>query len=282
VTEQPPWRAGIAFDEAGREDAALWFDRLVAAHPDLAGYRRVPQRLAVDQTVYLGPPPRFLVDFTADEAVLLRAIASGARIDELRARLRDRWEAAQRALFSLMARQAVTLQRGQSVHPESWKKILTDLEASLAIDSLGAAGIAAPIEPPPAAVEAKAPARAATPLAPEPSGPVAPADRAAGIELASDDGAPLELAEPFAAPPEEAPAPTAAASPNIDRSGAGLGWRRKPKRSADAQVAFDRGLSEIAAGNVTGGITFLRIALTLSPGDPEIAHHLGKVAFKPR
>ena len=84
-----------------------------------------------------GRRPRFLLDFNGDEAMLLRAIASGARIDELMARLRDRWPAAQRALFSLIARQALTFQRGQAVHPESWKKILTDVEASFAVESMG-------------------------------------------------------------------------------------------------------------------------------------------------
>lgn len=102
VSQRPPWRVGIAFDEASIEAGTRWFERLVAAHPRLGAFRRVPERIPVEATVYLAPPPRFLVDFTADEAAFLRAIASGVRIDELQARLRGRWAPAQRALFSLM------------------------------------------------------------------------------------------------------------------------------------------------------------------------------------
>lgn len=135
VSPQAPWRVGIAFEERSLAGSARWFDRLIAAHPGLGGYRRVPDRIRADATVYLGPPPRFLVDFTAEEALLLRAIGSGAQLYELMARLRDRWALAQRALFSLIARQAVTLQREQAVHPDSWKKILTDIEASLGLET---------------------------------------------------------------------------------------------------------------------------------------------------
>jgi hypothetical protein len=274
ASAQAPWRIGIAFDEGSLEQTAGWFERLVAAHPALAGYRRVPERLALDQTVYLGSPPRFLVDFTADEGVVLRAIASGARIDELRARLRDRWSAGQRALFSLLARQAVTLQRGQAVHPDCWKKILTDLEASLAVESLGKGGVAAPLER----------AAATTELGFAPPAPMQGYDPAQAydpthvIELEEDDGPPLEIGFSTDESPASRNAPYGPGVPR-DRSGAGVGWRRPPKRSADAQVALDRGLTEIAAGDVNAGITFLRIALTLAPGDPEIARQLGKVAF---
>ncbi len=147
VSPQAPWRIGIAFDEASQGESARWFDQLVAAYPGLGGFRRVPDRIRADASVYLGPPPKFLVDFTGEEAMLLRAIASGARIDELMARLRDRWPAAQRALFSLIARQAVTLQRGQAVHPDSWKKVLSEVEASLALDEMGK-GSATVVAPP--------------------------------------------------------------------------------------------------------------------------------------
>jgi hypothetical protein len=268
VSAQAPWRVGIAFDEGSLEQSARWFERLVAAHPALAGYRRVPERIALDQTVYLGPPPRFLVDFTADEAVVLRAIASGARIDELRARLRDRWSAGQRALFSLLARQAVTLQRGQAVHPDCWRKILTELEASLAVESLGTGGVAAPLEPAAATTELPV----ATPASMQAYDPTHV------IELQEDDGPPLEIGVVTDGSPPSRNAPYGPGVPR-DRYGAGVGWRRPAKRSADAQVALDRGLTEIAAGDVNAGITFLRIALTLAPGDPEIARQLGKVAF---
>jgi hypothetical protein len=137
VSPQPPWRVGVAFHDAFVPSAERWFEKLAAATPGIGAFRKVPERIALDSMVYLGPPPKFLLDFSPEEASLLRAIASGARLDELQAQLRDHWPAAQRALFSLLARSAVTLSRGQSAHPDAWKRILTEIEASLAVESLG-------------------------------------------------------------------------------------------------------------------------------------------------
>ena len=305
ASPQAPWRAGIAFDEATVAVAKGWFDRLVATVPGLVGARRIPERIPVDATVYLGPPPRFLVDFTADEAALLRAIASGARIDELQARLRRDWPAAQRALFSLMARQAVTLVRGQAAHPEAWKKVLTEVEASFAVESLGSfpeplarAQVAPPARAPRTETPvplATAQAQRAAPTSPAP--PPAPAappwathppDQHGLLEL-RDDGPSLELElpaprtatpVPLAATPVPAPTP----APRHDFTGAGVGWRaRAPRvRTPEAQGLYERAQAEIAAGHVNGAITLLRGALALSPGDPEIAETLGKLAFKDR
>jgi hypothetical protein len=111
--------------------------------------------------LYLGPPPRFLVDFTADEAALLRAIGSGAALYELVARFEIRGAVVDRALFSLLARSVVTMIRGQAVHPQAWKRILDQVEASLAVASLGTgpASLRAPPERP-----AATPVPRATPL----------------------------------------------------------------------------------------------------------------------
>ncbi len=295
VSAQAPWRVGVAFDEAVVPGAARWFERLVAAHPGLGSFRRVPEKIPVEAMVYLGPPPRFLLDFTADEAGLLRAIASGARVDELMARLRDRWPAAQRALFSLMARQAVTLTRGQAAHPDAWKRILTEVEASLAIESLGSAGppVAAPPSPRPAAPP---PGRTATPPptpratpAPIPSASpwgAPPRDPSRVVEIHDEGGPPLEIATPAPIRPGQEPAAAAIAAqpPKPDFKGAGVGWRaRAPRlRPPEAQKLFEEALGEIRAQNVNGAIALLRRALALSPGDPEIASELGKLAFKDR
>jgi len=289
VSPQPPWRVGIAFDDGALKESARWFDRLVGAHPGLGGYRRVPDRIRADATVYLGAPPKFLLDFNGDEAMLLRAIASGARIDELMARLRDRWPAAQRALFSLIARQAITFQRGQAVHPDSWKKILTDIEASLAVESMeNASDVVAPRAPP------RAPERpAATPPPFVPIRPVGgrryesawPAQQAHDpspvLDLQHDEAGPsLEIATPIGAPAWAEPTRPA---PSADFAGAGVGWRTAPRhRSGEAQAAFDRALAEIHAGRVSGAIALLRRALALAPGDAEIAAQLGQLAFKDR
>jgi hypothetical protein len=343
VSARLPWRVGIAFDEAALPESTRWFERLVAAYPGMGSLRKVPERIAVDATVYLGAPPRFLVDFSADEALLLRAIGSGARVDELQARLRDRWPAMQRALFSLIARAAVTLVRGHAVHPDSWKRILGEIEAALAVEFLGAGSpsLAAPPEPSPSStpVPGATPVPTATPL---PAWPAAPAPRSrpgtplpgsfppatsrpgtplpgafppatsrSGTPLPGshapaespwgtppqnpsplidlqDDGPPLEVAEPGQAPRGAARATDAGgawgrSAHDPDFAGKGVGWRKPQReRSPEAQAVFERAHAEFKAGNVSGAIALLRRALSLAPGDPEIAEVLGKLAFRDR
>ncbi len=305
VSAQPPWRVGIAFDDAKVHAGELWFEQLVAASPGLGAFRRVPERISLDTTVYLGPPPRFLLDFTAEEAGLLRAIGSGVRLDELKLRLRDRWPPAQCALFSLLARQAVTLSRGHAAHPDAWKKILTEVEAALAVEFLGtaAASLVAPPEPArPVATPSPAPRLAtpapAHPLATPPPRPARTPFAASGppaspwgtpardphrqIDL-PDEGPPLEVAVPTPARPRGAVrAEPAGWAPGADFEGAGVGWRTAHERSAEAQALFERALGEIRAGQVNGAIALLRQALAQAPGDPEIAATLGKLAFGDR
>jgi hypothetical protein len=298
VSPQAPWRVGIAFDEASLREAGRWFDALIVAYPGLGGYRRVPDRIRADATVYLGPPPKFLVDFSGDEAMLLRSIASGARIDELMARLRDRWPAAQRALFSLIARGTVTFVRGQAVHPESWKKILTDVEASLAVEELGRSGSSTVVAPPPfIPIHPGSPLPPATsPIRNQPGRPPeqAPAPERA-LELQPEEpDASLEL-EPMVTPGSagsmwtKTPPPMTSVSawtktplPPSDFDGAGVGWRKARQRSPEAQATFDQALAEIQAGATNRAIALLRRALQLAPGDPDIAAQLGKLAFKDR
>src|SRR6266568_2276868 len=296
VSPQAPWRVGIAFEEATLKECTRWFDLLVGAHPGLGGYRRVPDRIRADSTVYLGAPPKFLLDFSADEAMLLRAIASGARVDELMARLRDRWPVAQRALFSLIARQAVTFQRGQAVHPESWKKILTDIEASLAVEEMGRSGGGPILTPLPITpIRPSAPASVPTaPSRPVPVGspgfvpavspyasswPAAPAHAPTQpLELEPDDGsAPLEIEPTAPQGPLEPYARTPL--PGHDFQGAGVGWRKARVRSPEAQAAFEEALRELQAGATNRALALLRRALALAPGDPEIASQLGRLAF---
>jgi hypothetical protein len=294
VSPQAPWRVGIAFEDGSLKDCARWFDLLVAAYPGLGGYRRVPDRIRADSTVYLGPPPKFLLDFSADEAMLLRAIASGASIEELRARLRDRWPAAQRALFSLIARQAITFQRGHAVHPDSWKKILTDVEASLAVEEMGRSADGPVLAPAPIAPAPPAP----TPLptaTPVPRGPVPAASPYASmwpstparvshsrpLDLPDEGNTPLELERTGPQLPEHL-AYARTPLPVADFQGAGVGWRRARGRSPEAQAAFEEALRHLQTGATSRAIALLRRALAMSPGDPEIAAQLGKLAFKDR
>jgi hypothetical protein len=286
VSEQPPWRVGVAFDDAFVPSAERWFEKLVAATPGIGSLRRVPEKIPVEAMVYLGPPPRFLVDFSAEEAALLRAIASGARLDELMVRLRHTWPAAQRALFSLLARQAVTLSRGQAAHPDAWKRILTDVEASLAVESLGTA----PPVPVPRGPAPEADSET-TPIAMQPlAAPLPPPAEPAANPAASPWGTPardphpsLELGD--AGPPIEIAAPTSgfASGRPRDAGAAGAGrYAKAGERGAEAQALYDRALREIDAGSVSGAIALLRKALSLAPGDAEIAAVLGKLAFRDR
>jgi len=248
VSPEAPWRVGIAFDEGGFPEGARWFERLVATCPGAASRGRVPERIPVEATVFLGPPPRFLVDFTADEAALLRTVASGARIEALQAKFGARWPSAQRALFSLLSRQAVTLARGQAVHPDAWERILAGLETSAAVGW--------PARPDTPAAAAR-PAAAAP--APPPTGQAGVAHRA----VAAGAGRAAGPAQP-------------------DFLGAGVGWRAPRARPAEAQAVLDRARTEVQAGNVTAAIALLRRALAYAPGDAEIAGALGALAFKDR
>ncbi|HSN91758.1 MAG TPA: PilZ domain-containing protein [Anaeromyxobacteraceae bacterium] len=153
-TLSSPFRVGIAFEKGGQRSAGRWFEALLAADPSLAPRRGVPDRIRSDATLYLGPPPRHVIDFTAEEVEILRHVAAGATAGSLRTSFRDRWPSAQYALFSLLTRHAVTLDRGAAAHAEAWRPILQQAEASLALESLGSSpspspppGRAAPAAP---------------------------------------------------------------------------------------------------------------------------------------
>jgi len=178
TSPQAPWRTGIAFDEAACRQSKRWYERLVEALPGMPSLDRVPDRIALDAAVFLGPPPRFVLDFTPDEAIVLRAIGSGSTLDDLRIKLRDRWVPSQRALFSLIARHHVTLVRGEGVHPDAWKKILAELESSQALAELAPALTPAPV-----------PAATPAPAAPSPAVPASrPPGRSAEAQECLDRG----------------------------------------------------------------------------------------------
>jgi len=255
---QAPWRVGIAFDDHLVAATTRWFEKLLLAHPGMGAYRRVPERIPLDATIFLGPPPRFLVDFTAEEVTVLRQIASGISVDDLRVRLRDRWATALRAFFSLLARGHVTLTRGGSVHPDSWKKILSELEAALALEALGRE--ASPVAPPPLPAATPPPVRGAARAAWPPGAPEADDEGSGERVLVGLD----EM------------------KPAADFQGAGVGWRQPRARSPEAQSCFERALHEIEAGRVSAALALLRRAIALAPGDPEIAKALGQIAFRDR
>jgi hypothetical protein len=127
-----PWRAGLAFGESSRPTASRFFEGLIASRPGLDAWRRVPGKISLDAFVWLAPPPRLVVDFTADEVGTLRAVGSGATIHEVRTRLRVDWTTAQRALFSLLAAGYVTLEKARAARYADWADLLQKLESELA------------------------------------------------------------------------------------------------------------------------------------------------------
>jgi len=162
-----PFRAGIAFAKGGQRSAARWYEALLKADPSLAPRRGIPDQIRSDANLYLGPPPRHVIDFTTEEVEILRHVAGGATAGSLRTSFRDRWPSAQYALFSLLTRHAVTLDRGAAAHSEAWRAILQQAEAALALESLGNAHVPAPeggrAPSPPAPAQRPAPKNAAEP-----------------------------------------------------------------------------------------------------------------------
>jgi len=245
----------VAFEPSVRPAAAAFFAAVVAVRPGLADWQRVPDRISYDAMVWLAPPPRLVVDFAPDEVAVLRAVGSGASVFELRSRLRDRWAAGQRALFSLLTSHHVTLSRGGAVPFANWSRLLRELEAELAVGSLGEA----PAPPAPGPETLRPPPPAHTPpssgrFAPSRSAP--PAGFAAG-----QDGSAGHAEDPAALELDQAP-----------RAAAG------PGRPPEATEAFRQALEELAAGRQVSALSLLRRALALAPGDLEIARKVGEVA----
>src|SRR5512138_2360050 len=163
VSGAEPWRLGVAFADQDAAVAADWYEALLAKNPALAAYRGVPDRISADATIFLGPPPKLVMDFTPDEVQILRCIGSGVSVGEVRSRLKDIWERAQHALFSLIVRRHIVLARGAAVLPAAWKQILASLEATLAAEELERSS---PRATPPAQAAPTPSARTPLPAAP--------------------------------------------------------------------------------------------------------------------
>jgi hypothetical protein len=264
-SSQPPWRVGVAFVESSREQSEQWFSQLVAAHPGLAGLRRVPDRLPVDAMIFLAPPPSFLVDFTPEEVEVLRHVASGTTLASLRTRLAGTWNVSQRAVFSLLARGAVTVSRSASAHPSAWKKVMAELEADFVPEVTRSNRTVPLVERPP---------QRSTPHF----------DEELNLDL-DPRFTPPPVPSPMMQTVDPAPPPPPSATPPAPHPGgatAGTGWRGGARtRSPDAQECFDLGRLELQAGRGHSALVHLRRALQLSPGDPEIAAEIGRAMSRP-
>jgi hypothetical protein len=218
--------------------------------------------------VFLAPPPSFLFDFSPEEIEVLRHVSAGTTIASLRDRLAASWSGSQRALFGLMSRGVVTVNRSAASHPSAWKQVMKELEAEFV-------------------PEARRPNRTITREVPVVRG-------AATLHFDIDGALEFDLTpvtpQPSPAPPQSLPPPLPRATPPpvarptprvVEAVGAepsaGNGWRGGSRaRSPEAQEYFDLGRSELAAGRGHSAMVHLRRALQLAPGDAEIAAELGR------
>jgi len=272
-------RAGISFTDehlASRSDPASWFQALCEAEPGIAArLADVPERIAYDAPLYLRPPPTFIVDFTPEELAVLGTLDTGVTVEEVLAHP-DAGPHADRVIFALLARRAITLAPMDAVPAWQWRPVLER-------------ALGRPVAPP----------RRAPPLPPPP--PVEAAAAARPDILPATDATPGSSAPSLAAAPPQraAPAPSAPQSPTATHKGAAPSSAAAPPRRAstlivpspgapprlrrrEAQEYFDQAKAAVEANDVQAAIALLRRALTLAPGDPEIATLLGQMAFKDR
>lgn len=125
--EEAPARLGIAFLRGADRG---WFDALLRADAGAErASRGVPDRLPGRAQVYLGWPPRLVVDFSPIELELLRRVGSGVTLEALAHSfgpvLDDRTRG---ALFSLVARRFLVFDRARSVGVARWRGVLPDGE----------------------------------------------------------------------------------------------------------------------------------------------------------
>jgi len=159
---QSPSRLGIEF-HAGQTEAG-WFDALMQVDPIAAlTVRRIPERLSRAAHLYLGDPPRFLGDFSAEEVAVLRRVGLGIQVDRLARALGSAFERVRGSMFALVARRLLVLTPREAVAPERWKAVLEGAEKALAAE-----GIAIP--------------------APTPAGPLGAVGRTAAAQALYDEG----------------------------------------------------------------------------------------------
>lgn len=124
---EQPSRLGLRF-QPDRSDRS-WFPALLAADPLLASAARRPARaLSWRARLYLGAPPRLIVDFSPDELAVLRRIRPAITLAELVATFGRRPERLVGALFALVSRGRVVLDVRETPGPEAWREVLARAE----------------------------------------------------------------------------------------------------------------------------------------------------------
>jgi hypothetical protein len=121
---EPPWRHGVAFSEADLPRAEAWFDEVAACHVELLHKVRVPDRLQLSARIFLTPAPAALPRLGDEEAAVLRFACGQPTVAQLQRVLGPDWSRAQRALFSLFGRGALTLDVAEAGDPQGWRDLL--------------------------------------------------------------------------------------------------------------------------------------------------------------
>ena len=159
---QEPSRLGVEFQVAPSE--AGWFDVLMLADPGAAlTARRIPERLSRAARLFLGDPPRYLGDFSAEEVAVLTRIGAGTTVDGLAQALGSAFERVRGSMFALVSRRFLVLTPGEAVPHGRWKAVLEGAEKALAAE-----GIAIP--------------------SPTPAGPLGAVGRTAAAQALYDEG----------------------------------------------------------------------------------------------
>jgi hypothetical protein len=140
---EEPSRLGVEF-QPGRTEAG-WFEQLLQANPMIARrVKRCPDRLPRATRVYLGEPPRFVADFSAEEVAVLRRVGRGLTVDELARSLGSAFARVRGSLFALLSRGLLTLLPGEAAAPERWQRALEAAERSLQAEGIALPGPTTP------------------------------------------------------------------------------------------------------------------------------------------
>lgn len=130
--------AGVAYEVPAFPRAREWFERLVASHPGIGAFRRVPDRIAADAMVFLGALPEGGTELSREERMLLRCVGDGIEVRALVEALGPGWAGAQRPFFSLMERQHLTLLERHATPAATWGTVLAQPDPSAQAKPSGA------------------------------------------------------------------------------------------------------------------------------------------------
>jgi len=127
---ETPSRLGVAFVPGPITAGAL--EALAGPDAEPRALRRPALRLPGDAALFLGEPPGAIVDLSPEELVVLRRVGRGTRIEALARDLGAAFERIRGAVFGLLARRFLTLDRHAAAPPERWSVALAQAERALA------------------------------------------------------------------------------------------------------------------------------------------------------